>query len=347
MRKTSRESRCSTPMANRSRQLSGRFMFVDRDGSIYHSGNQLALVWKFKGVDGQGVPAYEFPRDMIFTAKDPIVPSPYFADKTEDLRCASTARLAPDGGICAGINLHYTPNGMGLSNSGATDLALERRPFAAPALRDQRLQPDPRDRAISGRHDFELGASGRIYGARRRWFGAGPIRLSGCSELERVLGRSSHGMGRHATADGNVQVIIGDYMQNCHHWMTVRNVPAVRKSRQEIVIAPAKARELAYRPPVLHQRIGQATAPEIVIKKLGGPLAIDGQMQKWRCSRRKFCSPRKPRSAKSTARPIAAASFGWRITTTIFTGKPSCSTTWSASISRRAGSIKATACNSA
>ena len=51
--------------------LSGRFMFVDRDGSIYHSGNQLALVWKFKGVDGQGVPAYEFPREHDLHGQGP------------------------------------------------------------------------------------------------------------------------------------------------------------------------------------------------------------------------------------------------------------------------------------
>ena len=148
--------------------LTARFMFVKSDGTIVHSGNQLALVWRFIGLDAGGVPKYEFGADSVRQATDPLVPSPYELDQTEDLRCTSTAKLAPDGGVCAGINLRHTPHGMGLSNSGATDLA-RWNPDGTLRLGcalDERLQSHPRRRTAGRRDDFKLGSSGGIHGAR-------------------------------------------------------------------------------------------------------------------------------------------------------------------------------------
>ena len=88
-------------------------------------------------------------------------------------------------------------------------------------------------------------------------------------------------MGCRRDPDGNIEIVIGDYMQNCHHWMTLRNL-AGKKTSYPLTISDAKTRELAFRPPQLHEPLGKAKSPEITIKKLPGPMAIDGDIQKWR-----------------------------------------------------------------
>ncbi|MCY2995094.1 MAG: hypothetical protein NTY19_45630 [Planctomycetota bacterium] len=264
--------------------LSGRFMFVNPDGTVYHSGHQLALIWRLKGLDGRGVPLYEFRKDRVLAPQDPIVPSPYFADKNEDLRCTSTAKfVAQDGGLCAGLNLRHTPQGMGLSNSGATDLARWNSDGTLRWLRTtndyspiQGLEVFPNVILSSWGHQcefFALDSDGLELGrfglpATANWSG---FWVDHPQEWSAV--RSD---------DGQVQLLIGDYMTNCHHWLTVRQVDAVRKSRVPVALSPTKARELAYRRPLLHPPFGKAPAPEIIIKRLSGPLTIDGNLQKWR-----------------------------------------------------------------
>ena len=263
--------------------LTGRFMSVNPDGTIYHSGQQILMVWKLKGLDPQGVPVYEFSKQNAVLAKDPMVPSPYFADKTEDLRCASAAKLARDGSVLAGINLRHTPRGMGFSNSGATDLA--------------RWNPDGTLRWLRTMNDFTpiqgIEPLGGVTVAS--WGHQAEYMAMDDDGLE--LGRFGFPAAVHwsgywvdhpqqwdavRTGDATVEIIIGDYMQNCHHWMTLAKLDGVKKSRIPVTIGPARARELAYRVPVLHQPLGQAKAPEVLIKKLPGPLAIDGNLDKWR-----------------------------------------------------------------
>jgi len=260
--------------------LSGRFMFVQRDGTICHSDQKLALLWKLKGLDGKGVPAYEF---SVLTAQDPLVPSPYFPDKTEDLRCTSAAKLTSDGGVFSGINLRHTPNGMGLSNSGATDLARWNPDGGLRWLRTmndyspiQGVEPFPGVLLSSWGHQaehialdedgLELGRFG--FPAAVNWSG---FWVDHPQEWSAVR-----------SEDGNIQIIIGDYMQNCHHWMTLRKLDRLVKSKVQFTLSLETARELAYRAPALHQALAGAKAPEIIIKKLGGPLTIDGNLQKWR-----------------------------------------------------------------
>ncbi|MGA2618114.1 MAG: right-handed parallel beta-helix repeat-containing protein [Thermoguttaceae bacterium] len=263
--------------------LSGRFMFVNPDGTIVHSGHQIVFRWKLKGLDAEGVPVYEFGQDRILAAKDPMVPSPYFAGKTEDLRSASAAKLAPDGSVSAGINLRQTPNGMGLSNSGATDLARWNPDGSLRWLRTmndydpiQGVEPLPGVLVSSWGHQaeymaldddgLELGRFG--FPAAVHWSGYWVDHPQQWAAVP--------------TDDGQVQIVIGDYMTNCHHWLTLRGTGDVHKSRLPLAIDAAKARQLASRPAALHQPLGRARSPEIVIKRLPGALAVDGDMSKWR-----------------------------------------------------------------
>ncbi|MGA2065965.1 MAG: NosD domain-containing protein [Thermoguttaceae bacterium] len=263
--------------------LSGRFMFVSPDGTIVHSGHPIVLRWKLKGLDAEGVPIYEFGKDRILTAKDPLVPSPYFAGKTEDLRCASAAKLAADGSVWAGVNLRHTPNGMGLSNSGATDLARWNPDGSLRWLRTvndydpiQGVEPLPGVLVSSWGHQAEFMALGDDGLELGRFGFPAAVNWSGYWVDHPQQWAAAR------TGDGRIEIVIGDYTANCHHWMTLRGTATVRKSRLAVSIDAAKAKQLASRPAALHEPLGRARAPEIVIKRLPGPLAVDGDLSKWR-----------------------------------------------------------------
>ncbi len=264
-------------------ELQARFTYVEADGTVVHSGGQVAFRYAPDGLDADGVPRYNFAKPLLFEAKNPQVPSPYYADKTEDLRCTSSARMAVDGGVVAGINLHNTPNGMGLSNSGATDLA--------------RWLPDGQLRWLRTMNDYDP-----IQGVQS----LPGVTVSSWGHQAEFIALDDNGlelarMGFPPAAnwsgfwvdhpqewaaipgnDGNVQIMVGDYMQNCHHWFTLHNVGAVKHTTLPVTITDAIAWTLACRPPRLHQALGTAPPPELLIKKLPRALPIDGDMQKWR-----------------------------------------------------------------
>ncbi len=179
------------------------------------------------------MPIYEFSKDSVLAMaeKAAVVPSPYFAGKTDDLRCASSARATPDGGVVAGINLRHTPYGMGLSNSGATDLARWNANGTLRWLRTmndfnpiQGVEPFPGITISSWGHQaeymamdddgLELGRFG--FPANVHW---GGFWVDHPQEWDATR-----------SADGQIQIIIGDYVENCHHWMTVRSTGAVKRA---------------------------------------------------------------------------------------------------------------------
>jgi hypothetical protein len=211
------------------------------------------------------------------------VPSPYFAGKIEDLRCASAAKLAADGSVSAGINLRQTPNGMGLSNSGATDLARWNPDGSLRWLRTlndydpiQGVEPMPGVLVSSWGHQAEFMAMDDDGLELGRFGFPSAVQWSG------YWVDHPQQWAAVRTDDGQVQIVIGDYTTNCHHWMTLRGTGAARKSRLPLWIDGAKAASLASRPAALHRPLGRARSPEIVIKRLPGPLAVDGDLSKWR-----------------------------------------------------------------
>ena len=269
--------------------LSGRFMFVDADGTIYHSGPQsvqvpqIATIWRFKGLDGQGVPIYEFTKDAFFTIRNPIVPSPYDLSKTENLRRASAMKLLPDGGCCVGIDLRTSPRGMGFSNSGATDLIRWNRDGA---LRWIRLLNDYSPiQGIEPVGSLILSS----WGHQAEFMALDEDGLElGCFGLPAAAHWSGFWVD-HPTEwfaftgnDGNTHVLIGDYTTNCHHWLTLRDTASIRKSRVRVTISERTARELAYLPPAAHRMLAQPRPPEITIRRLPGPLKLEGSLDAWR-----------------------------------------------------------------
>jgi len=263
--------------------LAGRFMFVNADGTIMHSDYKLAVRWRLQGLDAHGVPQYVFDRQSIFQAKNPEVPSPYYLAKSENLNCTTTAKFAADGGLCACINLHNTPNGTGFSNSGATDMA--------------RWNPDGSLRWLHTLNDYTpvQGVMPFPDVVVSSWGHQAEFMVLDDDGMELMRGGflpASNWNGfwvdhpqewmAQRTDDGNIQVVIGDYMANCHHWFSIQGIGGVRKTRFPVTILPVKARELAYHAPQLHESVGQATSPAITIKRLQNPLPIDGDMQKWR-----------------------------------------------------------------
>jgi hypothetical protein len=264
------------------RPLTGRFLFVNADGTFYHSDTPTIVVARPSGVDAQGIPQYDFSRPL-FQARDALVPSPYDLTRDEDLSRCSTSEVLPDGSVLACHVLASSPKGMGFSNSGATDLA---RWNADGTLRWFRAlndySPVQRVETVGNTifsswghqaefmaldHDgLELGRFG--FPAAANWNG---FWVDHPQEWFAARGN-----------DGNVQIVVGDYVVNSHHWFTVTGADTVRRWTVRIAVPDQKARELAYRRPLPHPPLASGRAPEVRIKKLGAPLKIDGDPAKWR-----------------------------------------------------------------
>jgi len=108
--------------------MAARFLHALPDGSLVAPTPStqppgLGFVWKRKGLDRQGIPDYQFGPDSLIPVRERIVRSAYDFSKTEDLGNQSETAFAPNGDHLATFQFRNSPNGMGLSNSGAIDLA--------------------------------------------------------------------------------------------------------------------------------------------------------------------------------------------------------------------------------
>ncbi len=262
--------------------LTGRFVYVNADGVFYHSNQPMLVIARPRGLDAQGVPQYDFTQAR-FEARDATVPNPYDLVSDENLNGCSTAEVLPDGSVLACHNLRTTPRGMGFSNSGATDLG--------------RWNSDGSFRWFRCLND---------YSPVQRVETVGDLVLSSWGHQAEFMALDHDGLelgrfGFPAAAnwngfwvdhpqewfaakgnDGNVQIVVGDYVTNSHHWFTVYDAASVTRRTVKVELDAAGARRLAYRRPLPYPQLAAARAPEVRIKKLGGPLTLDGELAKWR-----------------------------------------------------------------
>ena len=82
--------------------------------------------------------------------------------------------------------------------------------------------------------------------------------------------------------DGNLHVLVGDYMINGTHWLTLNHVDDYKKSRFPFTLDAAAARGLGFRPPKPYQIAAKPDAPRVVVRRLPGPMPINGDLAKWR-----------------------------------------------------------------
>ena len=268
--------------------MPARFLFMLPDGSLVSPGGSaqpstLGYVWRRKGIDTGGVPRYEFGPDSPIPVQQRTVPSAYDFSKTVDLGSQSETAVAPNGDYLATFQFGNSPNGMGLSNSGAIDLA--------------RFDPAGRMKWLHPLNDFGPIQGVKVsekfiltsWGHQAEWIGLDPNGL-GLGHLGYPVEAGWDGYWvDHPTQyfmftgnDGHLQVIVGDYMLNCQHWLSLENCDNYRSAVFPVQITPAKARELSFRPAAAVRLRPKPAQPRITVRRLPGPMPIDGKLAKWR-----------------------------------------------------------------
>jgi hypothetical protein len=268
--------------------LAARWVYLDAGGDLRSMGGAgpdgVGVVWKFKGLDGDGVPTYAFGPDSVMRVRQPSLTSAYDFSKKEDVRSQSESLLLPDGRFLATFQLAHSPNGMGLSNSGAIDLA--------------RYNPDGSLRWLRPLNDYgpvqgikPLGKAAYLssWGHQAEWFG---LDEDGLSLGHLGLPAAAHWTGmwvdhpdQYCTFrgnDGGWHVLCGDYMVNATHWLTLHHDDDYRRSQFPFTVSAETARAQAFRPPLPYVPRGKPAAPRVLVRRLGKPLPIDGDLKKWR-----------------------------------------------------------------
>ncbi len=271
--------------------LTARWMFGESDGSgdfrtmtgIGPDG--VGFVWKYQGLDGQGVPRYRFAPEDILRVKRPIIPSAYDFSKTEDVRSQSESRLLGDGRLLATFQFGHSPRGMGLSNSGAIDLAC--------------FNPGGTLRWLRPLNDFGpvqgIRPMGKAlltsWGHQAEWIGLDENGLSlghlGFPEAAYWTGMWVDHPDQYTTFtgnDGKAHVLVGDYMVNATHWLSPEHYDDFHAARFPFAVSAAAARRLAFLPPRTYALEPKTAPPKVVVRRLNAPLPIDGDLNKWRAA---------------------------------------------------------------
>ncbi len=280
-RDTEREPLKSTDGKPLARILQQRWMYVEPSGDIRSATEQR---WVFRGLDSKKRPIYEFPPGPAFAFRDAAIPSPYTAGAANSTQGQSETAMLDDRGLFASFQWQQgAPQGMGYSNSGAIDIA--------------RFRPDGRLRWLRPMNDFSpvqgvkacAGFLLSSYGHQVEWMGMDEDGLGlghvGYPPESNWFGYwvdhpNQYDMFRGN--DGRLHVIAGDYMINAMHWLTLEHTTAKHRSRANLHIDAAQAKDLAaapFAPPTL---VPRPTQPRIVIRRLEKPLPIDGDPAKWR-----------------------------------------------------------------
>ena len=279
-------SKDGTPIAFPGQPLM-RWMVTNPSGDIFTIGTmsppQLAMRWKFKGLDDKGVPIYDVGPDLALKRKDQAITNPYDFDKTTGISQSDTWEM-PDGqGTAVGAVISDTIQGTGFSNSGGTDLA--------------RFAPD--GELLWFRPMNEVAP---VYGAKP--LGKYMMTTYGHEAWWMMVTNDGLGMGQFGTPaaynwcgawidhpdtpiafigkDGRTHLITGDYFNTMVHWMTLTGEDTVKHAAYPLTIDDAKAAQLAARPKQPYQPTAKPQPSEVIVKKLDKPLPMDGDLAKWR-----------------------------------------------------------------
>jgi hypothetical protein len=268
--------------------LMARWMFADPDGhgdfrtttAIGKDG--MGFVWKYKGLDKDDIPTYSFAADQILHVNKPVIPSPYNFSLAEDVRGQSESLRTKDGRLAATFQFGHSPRGMALSNSGGTDLAL----FGSDGGM-RWLRPLNDFAPIQGIKPMGKGFL-TSWGHQAEWIGLDEDGL-GLGHLGFPAEAHWTGMwvdhpGQYLTFEGNdgkVQVLCGDYMVNGTHWMTLEHTDYKKASFPFRLDAKGMDR-LASEPAVPFRLTARPAPPRVLVRRLPGPLPIDGDLEKWR-----------------------------------------------------------------
>lgn len=271
-----------------------RYDWLDADtGDIQFpsgSGNTMATVIPMKGLGENNIPFYDWVNPILkegITAdgKQATIISPYDYKTLERLNgWVMQIPSLSDGGYAASIALK-TSGGTGLANGAGTDIA--------------GFGPDGKMRWLH-KLNFAQGSEGvQTIPKYKLVLGMDTTQCNYMAMDEDGLGMGMMGMPReshwggmwsdHAQQqaawvgnDGKPYYVLGDYVVNGFHWFAIKNADKVMHQRLPVTINADTAAELAARPLLLPAKPPAPPTPKVLIRKLAAPLAIDGNLQKWR-----------------------------------------------------------------
>lgn len=87
---------------------------------------------------------------------------------------------------------------------------------------------------------------------------------------------------RTFTDGGKRYMVLGDYTHHGYHWMEIQGVDGVKRSVTPLVLDTPTTDRLAALPVPERIETPIPPTPSLVVRKLAAPLAVDGDLEKWR-----------------------------------------------------------------
>jgi hypothetical protein len=263
--------------------LTTRWVEVQPDGTIISVGGgqgSLGIRWKFQGLNADGTPKYAFEQIPLNVSKE--ARNPYNFEKP--LRFSqSKTQPVPGGGMAVCAVLRDSLQGMGFSNSGATDLMRISDDGKLIWLRPMNEVTPVQGVKPLGRYMVSS------YGHEAWWLivdndGLGLGEFGTPAALNWNLYWIDH--PRHTRAfvgaDGKTHIPAGDYVNNMVHWLTVTGDDTIRRSRFSLTISEDKAEQIAARKVTAFEPRPTPPPAQVVVKRLDAPMKMDGDLDKWR-----------------------------------------------------------------
>jgi hypothetical protein len=271
--------------------LEGNPRHPDRSSKLLPNGDVItsnkgggwATIWKFGGLDAAGKPVYNDADAVNIPHKPDSFISPYTYE-VNDKANLSLGTPTKNGGIIGNIWVGTSPYGTGWSNTAGTDMA--------------EINPDGTLRWF-----HPLG----MYGGTPGFADLNGIYLEGVCTQPQLIAVNPDGLGLgtaglpaavnydgfwmdyegslqgYIGTDGHRYAIIGDNIKGCGHWFRLRNDDKITTATQPVALSEESAGRLkAVNAPKPGKVAWRPPTPTLRIPKLAKPLAIDGDMAKWR-----------------------------------------------------------------
>ena len=263
----------------------GRMRYVQQDGSLRMMGkfgDNLGLIWQFKGLDAEKRPIYDWNAANVIPGKLAKYHSTYQPEQLVDFTTNSESAMLPDGGVVVGTVDKFGPKRLTFSNSGTANLV--------------RFTKDGELRWFRPLNDYEpiqgVKSLGNFiltsWGHQTEWIGLDPDGLTlghlGFPEAGNWAGYWVDHPDQYYAYEGDngtVHLSVGDYVRNGQHWLVLEGAHDYVKQ-----VFPLDITAQSFLPETEKKQgytiLARADQPRLTIKKLNAPLPIDGDMEKWR-----------------------------------------------------------------
>ena len=251
----------------------------------------LGFITRMTGLDPSGnYPVYDFAhREKIFakaTNDTADMISPFDYTTVENLARSRVIQGVDIAGGGKAISLCLgTSGGTGLANGAGTDVL----GFADDGTPRwiYKLNKVQGGQGVQGlpEHDLILTMQSTqcdYYAMDRDGLGLAVLSMSPESNWRGMWSDHAQQQWAWTGNDGNPHYILGDYSANGMHWHEIIGRNEVKKTSTPLKISESKANEYAASPEKQKEIPAKVPPTEITIKKLAGPMTMDGDLAKWR-----------------------------------------------------------------